>query len=192
MSAYVVSHLAARGRNFIAAPAGGGHASSSTEMEVDYITGKKGGKKGSNNKGGKGGKEQKGKGNAKVNGKRAKSASKDGATIAEQCWHGQEQNVATVGTDKAGASSGPLGFGVLKGSIEHARGEQQCDDEDQSGWIFMVGCTSTTPKEITISYVSEEGDSPCWTAAPSFTSARTSVQRSGRCSVRRVSSPCDL
>ena len=54
MSSYVVSTLASKGKVAISAPIGGGQASGSGDMEVDYITGKKGNSKG------KSGKEQKG------------------------------------------------------------------------------------------------------------------------------------
>ena len=84
MSAYVVSQLATKGKSAVSAPQSAGLPGASPgDMEVDYITGKKGGKKGGG-KGGKSGKDQKGKGKAKTDGK-TKGAKKGGPSFEGWC-----------------------------------------------------------------------------------------------------------
>ncbi len=84
MSAYVVSQVATKGKSATSAPqSAGGQAASSGDMEVDYITGKKGGKKGSG-KDGKSEKEQKGEGKTKTDGK-TKGAKKGGPPFEGWC-----------------------------------------------------------------------------------------------------------
>jgi hypothetical protein len=95
-------------------------------MDVDYISGKKGGKKGG--KITKCGKEQKGKGMVKGDVKQ-KCAKKGRAEIEGWCdscgkWgrkksnvlvpYGQQQTVATVGAEKSPAASKPPGLGGIE------------------------------------------------------------------------------
>ena len=65
-------------------------------------------------------------------------------------------NVLNARADKL--TTGPPGLPSGKGTIEHVSAEQQYGDEDATGWIFMIECTLSTPRDINITYVGEEGD----------------------------------